>query len=130
MAYGHKRIRPFSRMPPYIMIVVLLSGLCSFCCECCLQFFSMSVMRGETDFDVCLLLHDKDSTEHNALDKRAHGESLHLGSPERGMLHSVCQDKGRCIEEQTEVVCTVGVARHTVCLEILQVLYPLMRSFT
>ena len=84
----------------------------------------MSVVWREADFDVCLLLHYMDSTEHNAFDEAVHGESLNIGSPERSVFHSVCQDEGCCIEEQPEVVCTVGVTRHAVCLEILQVLYP------
>ena len=67
----------------------------------------MPVVGRETDFDICLLLHDVDSTEHDALDETVHGESLHLCSPEHGVLHLVCQYKGRCIEEQAEVVGTV-----------------------
>ena len=67
----------------------------------------MPVVRRETDLDICLLLYDIDSAEHDALDETVHGESLHLGSPERGVLHPVCQYKGSPIEEQAEVVCTV-----------------------
>ncbi len=64
--------------------------LCRHSCECCLQLFPMPVVRRETNFDVRFLLHDIDGTEHDALDETVHGESLHLGSPERGVLHPVC----------------------------------------
>ena len=67
----------------------------------------MPVVRREANFDVRFLLHDIDGTEHDALDETVHGESLHLGSPERGVLHPVCQYKGSPIEEQAEVVGTV-----------------------
>ena len=79
----------------------------------------MPMVRRETDFDICFLLYDIDSTEHDALDKTVHGESLDFGSLEHSVLHSVRQYKGCCIEEQAEIVCTVGIARHAVCLEIL-----------
>ena len=98
--------------------------LCSHSCECSLQLFPMPMVRRETDLDICLLLHDIDGAEHDALDKAVHRKAFHFRSPERNVFHSVCQDKGCCIEKQPEVVCTIGVTRHAVCLEILQILYP------
>ena len=69
----------------------------------------MPVVWRETDLDICLLLYDIDSTEHDALDKGVHRKAFHFRSIERSVFHSVCQDEGCCIEEQPEVVCTVGV---------------------
>ena len=64
--------------------------------------------------------------EHDAPDEAVHGESLHLGSPEHDVFHSVCDDKGRRMEEQAEIVGTVGVAGHAVGFEVLQVFQNLM----
>ena len=62
--------------------------------------------------------------EHDAPDNAVHGEPLHLGSLEHGALHPVRNDKCRRMEEQAEIVGTIGVAGHAVGLEILQVFHP------
>ena len=90
----------------------------------------MPMVRRETNLDICLLLHDMDSTEHDALDKAVHRKVFHFRSLEHSVLYSVCQDKCRCIEEQAEIVCTKGTTRHAVSLEILQVLYPQLHLAT
>ena len=82
------------------------------------------MMGQKADLDVGLPLYDERGIVHNALDEAVHGESLRLGTPEHRMLHLLCQYEGCRIEEQTKVVRQVRVARHAVCIEVLQVLYP------
>ena len=70
----------------------------------------MSVMWRERDFYERLFLFDEDSTEHNSFYEAVHSEGFHLSPLEERMLHIVCQNKGRRIDEQTEIVGTIGIA--------------------
>lgn len=77
----------------------------------------------------CLLWHNYTkgrSTlfQRSADDEWVHGKPLHLSVLEDGVLHTVSHDKCDRIEEQSEIVRSVGVARHAVSLEVLQVFYP------
>ena len=88
------------------------------------HLFKMPVMWWETYSDKCFLLCDVYSTEHDSLDEWVHSEPLHLSVPKYGVLHFVSHDKCGRIEEQSETVRSVVVARHAVCLEVLQIFYP------
>ena len=46
------------------------------------------------------------------------------------VLHFVSHDKCGRIEEQSETVCSVVVARHVVCLEVLLIFYPQLHFTT